>query len=190
MTEAEWLESDDPVRMFTWLCGARKMKPDKVHRLFAACSRRIQQHQVTGEVAEQVVPPAECESATVSNDPSAWIGFEPFLSNAVSEALCYLAGQKGGRGATASLLRCLIVNPFRPVTLSPTGLTPTVAALGDAAYWERLLPSGELDPVRMAALADALEEAGCTDADILGHMRGPGPHLRGCWALDLILGRS
>jgi hypothetical protein len=42
---------------------------------------------------------------------------------------------------------------------------------------------------RLPVLADALEEAGCTDADILGHLRGPGPHVRGCWAVDLILGK-
>jgi hypothetical protein len=39
-------------------------------------------------------------------------------------------------------------------------------------------------------LADALEEAGCADADILGHLRGPGPHVRGCFVLDFLLGKS
>jgi hypothetical protein len=39
-------------------------------------------------------------------------------------------------------------------------------------------------------LADALEDAGCDNADILSHLRGPGPHVRGCWALDLILGKE
>jgi hypothetical protein len=39
-------------------------------------------------------------------------------------------------------------------------------------------------------LADALEDAGCTDADILSHLRSPGPHVRGCWALDLLLGKE
>jgi hypothetical protein len=43
---------------------------------------------------------------------------------------------------------------------------------------------------RLPLLADALEDAGCTDADLLGHLRGPGPHVRGCWALDLILAKS
>jgi hypothetical protein len=38
--------------------------------------------------------------------------------------------------------------------------------------------------------ADALEDAACTDAEILGHLRGPGPHVRGCWALDLVVGKS
>jgi hypothetical protein len=43
---------------------------------------------------------------------------------------------------------------------------------------------------RLPVLADALEEAGCTNADILDHLRGPGPHARGCWAVDLLLGKS
>jgi hypothetical protein len=41
-----------------------------------------------------------------------------------------------------------------------------------------------------AILADALEEAGCTDAAILSHLRGPGPHVRGCWVVDLLLGKE
>jgi hypothetical protein len=47
-----------------------------------------------------------------------------------------------------------------------------------------------LDTVRLAVLADALEEAGCADPDLLGHLRGPGPHVRGCWAVDLLLGKG
>jgi hypothetical protein len=66
----------------------------------------------------------------------------------------------------------------------------TVVRLAQAAYEERCLPGGELDNGRLAVLADALEEAGSTDADILGHLRGPGPHVRGCWVVDLILGKT
>ena len=42
----------------------------------------------------------------------------------------------------------------------------------------------------LPVLADALEDADCDNADILGHLRGPGPHVRGCWVVDLLLGRS
>jgi hypothetical protein len=42
----------------------------------------------------------------------------------------------------------------------------------------------------MGVLADALEESGCDNADILGHLRGDGDHVRGCWAVDLILGKE
>jgi hypothetical protein len=62
--------------------------------------------------------------------------------------------------------------------------------LAQAAYDERSLPAGTLAPSRLSALADALEEAGCADAGLLGHLRGPGPHARGCWALDLLTWRS
>jgi hypothetical protein len=58
------------------------------------------------------------------------------------------------------------------------------------AYEERRLPEGTLDPARLAVLADALEDAGCTEIELLGHLRGPGPHVRGCWALDLVLSKS
>ena len=52
---------------------------------------------------------------------------------------------------------------------------------------ERSLPRGELDVTRLAILADALEDAGCTDEVILNHLRSPGPHIRGCFVLDLLL---
>jgi hypothetical protein len=81
-------------------------------------------------------------------------------------------------------------NPFRTVAIDTRLSTPTVTALATAAYEERDLPSGHLHPARLAVLSDALEEAGCTDQDILSHLRSPGPHIRGCWALDHILGRA
>jgi hypothetical protein len=95
------------------------------------------------------------------------------------------AGVRAERELQAYLIRCL-VNPFHPVTLTPS---TTVADLAQVAYLERL-PGGELDPARLAVLADALEEAGCDSAELLGHLRGQGPHVRGCWAVDLILGKE
>jgi hypothetical protein len=65
-----------------------------------------------------------------------------------------------------------------------------VTALATAAYEERILPAGTFDPHRLAILADALEDTGCTNEQILGHLRGPGPHVRGCWVIDLILGKE
>src|SRR5207253_2689886 len=85
-------------------------------------------------------------------------------------------------------LRDLFGNPFRPVSLTPAWLTPTVLKLAQVAYDNRLLPSGHLDDTRLAVLADALEEAGCSNADILSHLRGPGPHVRGCWVVDVVTG--
>jgi hypothetical protein len=93
----------------------------------------------------------------------------------------------------AALLRCLFSNPFRPVSLDLAWLTwrdGLVRRLAEVAYEQRQLPSGHLDPDRLVVLADALEEAGCTDPEILGHLRGPGPHTRGCHIVDLILDRK
>jgi hypothetical protein len=89
-----------------------------------------------------------------------------------------------------NLLRCIFGNPFRPVFARPAWRTGQVVALAQAAHDQRELPAGALDIARLAVLADALEEAGCTNSDIFDHLRGPGPHVRGCWAVDLILGKS
>jgi hypothetical protein len=94
------------------------------------------------------------------------------------------------RAVQVALFRCIFGNPFCPVSLSPAWLTPAVLKLAQAAYDDRLLPSGLLDNTRLAVLADALEEGGCSNADLLSHLRGPGPHVRGCWALDLVLGKE
>src|SRR5260370_181803 len=68
----------------------------------------------------------------------------------------------------------------------------TVSCAGAVPAGSRggLAPAGALAPARPAVPADAFEDAGCADADILSHLRGPGPHVRGCWALDLLLGKS
>jgi hypothetical protein len=84
--------------------------------------------------------------------------------------------------------------PFRSVLpLDPHVLArsnSTVTNLARAIYEERHLPEGTLDQQGLGVLADALEEAGCTDNTILSHCRGPGPHIRGCWVLDLILSKD
>jgi hypothetical protein len=76
------------------------------------------------------------------------------------------------------------------VTIAPAWLTSPVLSLAKAAYDTRILPVGILDSDCLAVLADALEDSGCIDADILSHLRGYCPHVRGCFALDAILGRS
>jgi hypothetical protein len=90
----------------------------------------------------------------------------------------------------ADILREIIGNPFQPIALDPAWQQSTVTALAQAAYDQRALPAGTLDPDRVNILADALEDAGCTDADILSHLRGLGPHVRGCWVVDLLLEKS
>jgi hypothetical protein len=113
----------------------------------------------------------------------------------------------------AALLREIAGNPFRPfawddedrfgpVPVLVEGTRPrllrsewmawnggTVALLAQSAYEDRRLPSGHFDVARLLVLADALEEAGCTHADLLAHVHSPGPHVRGCWAVDLLCGK-
>jgi hypothetical protein len=93
----------------------------------------------------------------------------------------------------AAALRCIVGNCFRPAHIDPAvlqwraGNRRVVASLATAAYEERLMPNGELDNARLAVLADALEDVGCTAHEILEHLRGPGVHVRGCWALDILM---
>ena len=79
------------------------------------------------------------------------------------------------------LLHDIFGNPFRPVTADPAWFTPTAVAIATAVYADRAFD-------RLPILADSLEEAGCTNADLLLHCRQPGSHVRGCWAVDLVLG--
>jgi hypothetical protein len=85
--------------------------------------------------------------------------------------------------ALAELLRESFGNPYGSLYLDPSWLTPNVLHLAQAIYNERTFE-------RLPELADALEKARCFDLDKLSHCRGPGPHVRGCWLVDLILGKD
>jgi hypothetical protein len=86
----------------------------------------------------------------------------------------------------ALLVRCVFGNPFRTVVIAPT-ITRwndgTVLKLAQGIYDDRAFD-------RLPILADALEDAGCVDGDLLGHCRHQGPHARGCWVVDLLIGRN
>jgi hypothetical protein len=97
------------------------------------------------------------------------------------------------QSAQCHLLRDIIGNPFRPAALDPAVLAwndATVARLARSAYDERQMPAGTLDNTRLTVLADALEEAGCPNPEVIGHCRNGGEHVRGCWVLDVLLGKS
>jgi hypothetical protein len=83
----------------------------------------------------------------------------------------------------ADLLRDIIGNPFRAGAQDRSWLTSNVVAIAELIYDSR-------DYDSLPILADALEDAGCTDASILEHCRGGGVHVRGCWVVDLVLGRE
>jgi hypothetical protein len=81
------------------------------------------------------------------------------------------------RTVQVKLLRDIFANPFRPVAADPGWLTPKVVTLARTIYEDRAFD-------RIPLLADALEEAGCNDADILAHCLQPGEHVRACWVVD------
>jgi hypothetical protein len=117
--------------------------------------------------------------------------------NGSGAAFC-LQGQTGqeaeGRVIAAFLRDLLGPLPFRPLAVAPSALRwqgGTVVHLAQAAYDARRMPAGTLEPERLAVLADALEEGGCADEAILGHLRERGAvHIRGCFVLDLLLGKG
>jgi hypothetical protein len=125
-----------------------------------------------------------CEAAGVA-------AFQPADPAAARAALdlaeaAYRRAVAAERGEQCRLLRDIFGNPFRPPQVHPAWLTwngGTVGKLAEAVYAKRAFDG-------LPVLADALEEAGCTNADILNHLRGPGPHGRGCWALDAVLGKT
>jgi hypothetical protein len=104
------------------------------------------------------------------------------------------AGRSDERAAQAASLRCILGNPLRPQPTVPDAVVAwnsgVARRLAEAAYAERQLPSGHLALDLLGVLADALEEAGLTDDKLLQHLRGPEPHVLGCYALDAVLGKS
>jgi hypothetical protein len=86
------------------------------------------------------------------------------------------------RKLLCDLLRDLF-DPFKRITLGPPCFSPAVVALGSTIYECRSFD-------RLPELAQALTDEGCTDAAMLAHLRSPGPHTRGCFALDAVLGKS
>jgi hypothetical protein len=215
MTEGEWLACGEAIRLYR---EVREQISTRKHRLFlAACFRSVWDSlaadvqrviQVNESFAEGQATAREMERACleckniwtelpmriieslIERHPS----FAPLDVVALEQSTRAEANLSVSRAECAfghaQLFREVVGNPFRPITIDPTWLTSDVRLLAQAAYDERALRSGHLDNARLAILADALEDAGCTDWDILDHCRGPGPHVRGCWVVDLILGKQ
>ncbi len=189
MDEATWLSATDPAMMLDFLRGkasTRKLK------LFArACVHRFLP-VLAGPMSERLPANAPEEFRALATDWAAsadhWATPDDALSGA-GHVTRYVARVMGYAGkvaqseecsAQASVLRCLFGNPFRPSPTLPQSWRKTVLALAQRVHDKQDFPS-------MPALADALEKAGCTTATILDHLNGPGPHVRGCWALAAIL---
>ncbi|WP_315854157.1 hypothetical protein [Gemmata palustris] len=144
------------------------------------------------------VSAARAAGRTVQNDNDAWYASD-LTVNETFGVYCDLREEEGssdderaylqwvGEAETkrllSGLLRDIFGNPFRPVAFSPSWRTSTVLALASQMYESR-------DFGAMPILADALQDAGCDSADMLDHCRGPGPHVRGCWVVDVVLGKE
>jgi hypothetical protein len=199
--EATWRTCNDAQAMVDFVlrrASARKL------RLFAcACCRLMDRRGNTDglqvvAMAEEIADPKELlDLAGMARSASAICRlFADAL--ALDADLVHAAQSFAGTAAAwrtlrrPDLLRCLF-EPFRNTAADPAWLSwrgGLVVSVAQAAYENRLMPSGLLDTTRLAILADALEEAGCDRAEWLGHLRGPGPHVRGCWALDSLLAKS
>lgn len=90
---------------------------------------------------------------------------------------------RNGEEVLCDLLRCTLGNSFRPVMIDPTWQSSTVLAIAKQMYVSH-------DFTLIPILADALEEAGCESEDVLNHCRSDGPHVRGCWVVDALLGKD
>jgi hypothetical protein len=209
MTEAEWRRSNN---VFDLLCcealrpGARGLRlllcgwlrEEKVWSLLTARGREAV--EVSEAFADGAADTGELRAA-YRRSFGGWSGasgLDGVTAAMLANDACWqnyslqrsglttLRGRLGRRKLPFSvgLVREVFGNPFRPVPLDRSALTPTVASLAEAAYEHRDLPSGHLDPARLAVLSDALEESGVT-GEILSHLRSPGPHVRGCWAVEL-----
>jgi hypothetical protein len=211
MTESEWLSCQDPQPMLEFLRGKAS---DRKLRLFAvACCRRVQ-HLMTNEYSRTAVEVSEryadgqagyirLDLARLaaqyamkgSADRAAWLaahsfGFGSWVFGytreriAVETAVHAAASTPWQLRSQCGILRDF-VGPllFRSVSLNPSWFTSTVTSLAQSIYTDRSFD-------QLPILADALEEQGCTDAELLRHLRSAGPHVRGCWALDAVLGKE
>lgn len=215
MTEAEWINCADPHLMLLHL---RNNTRERKRTLFAcACCRRIwrllndTRSRRAVEVAELFADGLASEEQRQEAFSAAWaVNAHPrdfarqpsslyfaaiaawlavgkctgATSRAAGVAAAHHAGDENAeRREQAHLLRDLFGNPFRPLGISPSCRTASVVAQARSIYDERTFD-------RLPILADALEEAGCTNPDVLEHCRALGPHVRGCWVVDLILGKG
>jgi hypothetical protein len=207
MTEEEWLVSDDPQKLFDSLAT----RDPRRCRLFAcACCRRIS--SLLTHLGLQAIEVSERYADEEANGDEL-IALKPRLPHqsrdfgrnldaraAVDlsiglpgESYQLLRGAQWAAIAThdvpaewhaqSDLFRDIFGNPFRPVSFLSEWRTSTAVTLAQQMYDSR-------DFSAMSILADALQDAGCDSADILDHCRGPGPHVRGCWVVDLVLGKE
>jgi hypothetical protein len=209
LTALEWLAATHPGTLLSFRPGRAT---DRKLRLFGcACCRLIWEHlpeewvrqavETAERYADDLLDEAAREAARrEANQAIAGLrGSRARLAQAAADLLkprvsvpaAVSVAERLRTGLTAhllparqcALLRDILTNPFQPPRLHPDWLTwrdGLVRKLAQAIYEERAFE-------RLPILADAFEDAGCTEASILDHLRGPGPHTRGCWLLDRVL---
>jgi len=220
MTETEWLACEDPtpmlchvynnannrkMRLFACACCRRfwSLAPDTCRELIEFGERYADKRNTDERITKQQITDAQSDCQKYARGQPAGIkcafaAVECLLrSRMLGEVMAWASravvddarDEQAERGRIVErrvqivLMRDIFGNPFHPITLSPSWLTSTVVALAQGIYEDRAFD-------RMPILADALMDAGCSNEDILNHCRGPGPHTRGCFAIDLILGKE
>ncbi len=208
MTEAEWLASTSPVR----LMDTRARPARKVRLAFCACLRDpavwpllvSKSSRRAVDLAERFadhLTHAKALRTVRASAHSAWARIGPmqrreYVAAELAYHVCRLdrmllqesAGCLShaisyGLTVPTAPIRDVFGNPFRPVAFSPELRTDTAVSLARGMYESR-------DFGAMPILADALQDAGCDNEDILNHCRQPGEHVRGCWVADLVLGKE
>ena len=196
MTEIDWQAGTDPRRLIAHLRDRGGVTARR-WRLFVAAFWRWQAARMdaSGDLLARVnameawadtgrLPPGRRASRSRSV-----IFFAADAAQAAANTAAAPPGWlavSGGPAAVATqvaLIRDVFGNPFRPVAFDPRWRTADVSALARAIYDDRAFD-------RLPILADALMDAGCDDEPLIAHCRGPGPHVRGCWVIDLVLGKS
>jgi hypothetical protein len=178
MTEQEWTDGTDPQELLEFMF--EKTSRRKIELYTSGCYRAVwhlltderfrHQMEMRDRYFDGLATEAELDSAIKA-------GAE------VSHQACLDAWDSVGPQRQVQILHDLFGNPFRPVKIDPAWLTPKVVNLAQEIYDHRAFD-------RLPALADALAAATCTNAEILAHCRALGPHVRGCWVLDLVLGKE
>ncbi|WP_246523617.1 hypothetical protein [Gemmata palustris] len=188
MTEQEWLTSTDPTQILEFLKGNasdRKLILFAVHHWSDEMAADDEWYQEIDTITEEVIGGREDLSQLIRMFGA--FDFEVFNPAPHWWATVVIrrtqAHPSQARALESQSLRCIFGNPFRPAVANPAWFTSTVLALATGIYEDRAFD-------RLPILADALQDAGCENADILNHCRSDGPHVRGCWVIDLLLGKS